>query len=92
MLFSFTIRYEKECLKTPFPNPNYSTTRIFEKKIPRHTTKGFYHLQAFLKAIFIPQKQTNVICCFARDQFEIFHDPLPGRDLSVEKRCLKTGF
>ena len=74
---------------TVFLNFGYPTTRFLYKKISRPTTEGFYHLQAFLKATFIPvstKRQTNVIFCYFRDPFEIFHDPLQGRDPSFEKR------
>ncbi len=36
-------------------NPNYNTTRIFErKKISSTQTEDIHHLQAFFKASFVP--------------------------------------
>ncbi len=70
---------------TAFLNQNHSSTCFWRKKIPRPATENFHHLQTFIKASFTLLSTKNFYNSHAHNSFEILHDQLPGRDLSVEK-------
>jgi len=57
------------------------------KKFPRPTTEDFYHLHFadLSQGLFYPTFNKKLYNSHAHDPFEILHDPLPGRDPSVEK-------
>jgi hypothetical protein len=61
------------------------------KKFPRSATEDFHHLQTFLKASFTLLSTKKLYNRHAHDPFEILHDPLLDRELSVEKRCPRAG-
>jgi len=60
-------------------NPNCSETCIFEKKISTAHNWEFFGKFECIKPFKVEKKLIH-------DPFEIFHDPLPGRAPSVEKR------
>ena len=61
------------------------------KKIPQPSQlRTFHHLKTFHKASFTLFSTKNLNNSHAHDLFEILHDPLPGRDPSVEKRCFRS--
>ncbi len=66
---------------------------FWRKKFPRPETEDFPHFKIFLKASFTLLSAKNIIPTTrlksSTTRLNFLHDPLPGRDPSVEKHWLK---